>query len=195
MNLKGLKLGVALCGSYCTYDVIFREIEKLVEMGVDIYPIMSKNAYTIDTRFGKAEDFNLRLEHLTGKKIINTIVDAEPLGPKDMIDAILIAPCTGNTMAKIASAITDTSVTMAVKGLMRNQKPIIIALATNDGLGLNLKNIATLMSLKNFYFVPLGQDSYCKKPNSLISHMELIPETIEKALKNEQLQPVLKSYH
>ena len=194
MKLKGLKLGVALCGSYCTYDAVFIQLEKLVEMGVEIYPIMSKNAYTTDTRFGSAKGFILRLESLSGRKTINTIVDAEPLGPKDTIEALLIAPCTGNTLAKLANAITDTAVTMTAKGLMRNQKPIIISLATNDGLGLNLKNIAKLMNRPNIYFVPLGQDDYLKKPYSLVSHMELIPQTLEKAINQEQLQPILNSY-
>lgn len=118
MNLKGLKLGVALCGSYCTYDATFKQLEKLVEMGVDIYPIMSMNSYTTDTRFGNAEDFIKRLENLSGKKVIHTIPEAEPLGPKNLIDAILIAPCTGNTMAKLACGVTDTSVLMAAKATM-----------------------------------------------------------------------------
>ncbi len=195
MSLKGLKLGVALCGSYCTYDAVLKQVDKLVKLGVEIYPIMSENAYVTDTRFGKAKDFILRLEDMSGRKVIHTIVDAEPLGPKNTIDALLVAPCTGNTLAKVAHGITDTSVTMAIKGLSRNQKPIIISLATNDGLGLNLKNIATLKNLPNLYIVPVGQDDYRKKPNSLVSHMELIPETIEKALAKEQLQPVLKYYN
>lgn len=194
MNLKGIKLGVALCGSYCTYDAVFKQIERLVELGVDIYPIMSENAYTTDTRFGDAIDFIARLEKLTGKKVIHTIVDVEPLGPKDIIDALLIAPCTGNTMAKLACAITDTVVTMAAKGLMRNHKPIIIALATNDGLGLNLKNIGILNNATNIFFVPIGQDNYADKPNSLVAHMELIPKTTEQALDHKQLQPLLQSY-
>lgn len=194
MNLNKLKLGVALCGSYCTYDVVFQQLEKLIEMGVDLYPIMSMNAYTTDTRFGTAEEFIVRLEVLTGKKVIHTIVEAEPLGPKNIIDAIMIAPCTGNTLAKLAYGITDTAVLMAAKGLMRNQKPVIIALATNDGLGFNFKNIGLLMNSKNIYFVPIGQDAHLSKPNSLVSHMTLIPETIEEALNFEQLQPVFEPY-
>lgn len=194
MNLKGLKLGVALCGSYCTYDSVFIQFEKLLEMGVEIYPIMSMNAYTTDTRFGKADDFVKKLEQLTGRKVIHTIVEAEPLGPKNIIDALLIAPCTGNTLAKMASAVTDTSVLMATKALMRNKKPIIIGLATNDGLGFNFANIAKLMNVNNIYFVPIGQDNCIKKPNSLVAHMDLIPETIEKAINHEQIQPILQSY-
>lgn len=194
MSLKGLKLGVALCGSYCTYQVVFEQLEKLVALGVDIYPIMSTNAYTTDTRFGTANEFILRLESLTGKKIIHTIVEAEPLGPKNLIDAIMIAPCTGNTMAKLAYGVTDTPVLMAAKGLMRNQKPVIIALATNDGLGLSFKNIGLLLNSKNIYFVPLGQDDYINKPNSMVSHMAFIPETIEQAIQNKQLHPVFKAY-
>ena len=194
MKLKGLKLGVALCGSYCTYDAIFIQLGKLIEMGVEIYPIMSPNSYTTDTRFGNAKGFILRLENLSGRKVIHTIVDAEPLGPKNLIDALLIAPCTGNTLAKMACGITDTAVTMAAKGLSRNKKTVIIALATNDGLGLNLGNIANLINTPNIYFVPLGQDDCLKKPNSLVSHMELIPKTIEKAIIGEQIQPILNSY-
>ena len=194
MNLKGLKLGVALCGSYCTYKVVFEQLEKLVEMGADLYPIMSTNAYTTDTRFGTAQEFIARLETLTGKKVIHTIVEAEPLGPKNIIDAIVIAPCTGNTMAKLANGITDTSVIMAAKGLMRNNKPVILAIATNDGLGLNFKNIGILMNSKNIYFVPIGQDDFSNKPNSLVSHMGLIPQAIEKACTGKQLQPVFQPY-
>lgn len=194
MSLKGLKLGVALCGSFCTYQVVFQQLEKLIALGVDIYPIMSTNAYITDTRFGTANEFILRLECLSGKKVIHTIVEAEPLGPKNLIDAIMIAPCTGNTMAKLAYGITDTPVLMAAKGLMRNQKPVIIALATNDSLGLNFKNIGLLINSKNIYFVPIGQDDYLNKPNSMVSHMTLIPKTIEKAIHNKQLQPVFKSY-
>jgi len=194
MNLKGLKLGVALCGSYCTYQAVFKQLEKLVALGINIYPIMSTNAYTTDTRFGTASEFILRLESLAGKKVIHTIVEAEPLGPKNLIDAIMIAPCTGNTMAKLAYGVTDTPVLMAAKGLMRNQKPVIIALATNDGLGLSFKNIGLLLNSKNIYFVPLGQDDYLNKPNSMVSHMALIPETIEGAIQNKQFHPVFKNY-
>lgn len=194
MNLKGINLGVALCGSYCTFEVVFEQIEKLVELGVEVHPIMSGNSYTTDTRFGKARDFIERLEILTGRKVIHTIVDVEPMGPKGIIDALLIAPCTGNTLAKMACAITDTVVAMAEKGMSRNKKPVILAIATNDGVGLNLKNIGTLINTANMFMVPIGQDNYINKPNSFVSHMDLIPETVEKALDFEQLQPVFKSY-
>ena len=188
MNLKGIKLGVALCGSYCTYDLVFKELEKLVEEGIEIYPIMSENAYVTDTRFGSAKSFISRLEKISGRKVIHTIVDAEPLGPKNLIDGLLISPCTGNTLAKLSCAITDTSVTMAAKGLMRNHKPIIIALATNDGLGLNFKNIATLSNYNNIYFVPFSQDAPVKKPNSLVAHMESIPETVKRVMGTDPHQ-------
>lgn len=194
MNFKGLRLGVALCGSFCTFKDVLEQLERLVEMGADLYPIMSSNAYRTDTRFGTSDEFVRQVENITGRKVIHTIVDAEPLGPKNLIDALLIAPCTGNTLAKLACAVTDTSVLMAAKGLMRNDKAIIISLATNDGLGLNFKNIGLLMNSKNIYFVPLGQDDYLNKPNSLISHTQLIPKTIEQALVNKQLQPVFKAY-
>lgn len=190
-NLKGVRIGFALCGSYCTYDKIIPEIQTLINEGADVFPIMSDNAYTIDTRFGKAQEHINKIEQITSKKIIKTIVEAEPLGPKDMIDILIIAPCTGNTLAKLANAITDTAVLMSAKTLLRNKKPVVLAIATNDGLGMNMKNIGVLMNTKNIYFVPLGQDNYEKKPNSIISDMSLISQSIQKALNGEQLQPIL----
>lgn len=193
-NLKGIKLGVALCGSFCTFKRTVKLIQDLVDMGVDVYPIMSFNAYNTSTRFGTAENFIEQIETITGKEIIHTIVDAEPLGPKNIIDAILIAPCTGNTLAKISHAIIDTPVVLAAKALMRNSKPVILAISTNDGLGLNMKNIAELMPNQHIFFVPFGQDNYKTKPYSLVADFSYVPETIELALKREQIQPILITY-
>lgn len=194
-TLEGIKIGFALCGSYCTYEKVIPNIKRLINEGAEIYPIMSDNAYTTNTRFGKAEEHIVSIEQMTGKKIIHTLVDAEPLGPNNMIDLLVIAPCTGNTIAKLANAITDSAVLISAKTLLRNKKPIVLAVATNDGLGINMKNIGILMNTKNIYFVPMGQDNYEKKPNSMMSDMNLILKTVQKALKNEQLQPVIINYN
>ncbi|HOA79819.1 MAG TPA: dipicolinate synthase subunit B [Defluviitaleaceae bacterium] len=190
-KLNGIKIGFALCGSYCTYDKVIPAIQTLIDEGAEIFPIMSNNASSTDTRFGKADEHKEKIEKMTGKKIISSIVDAEPLGPNNLIDILVIAPCTGNTLAKLANAITDTPVLMAAKALLRNEKPVVLAVATNDGLGLNMKNIGILMNSKNIFFVPMGQDNSEKKPNSIMSDMNLILNTIEKALKKTQIQPVI----
>lgn len=193
-DLKGLKLGVALCGSFCTFKKAMLMLQNLVDLGIDVYPIMSTNAYTISTRFGNAEDFIEQIESITGKPIIHTILGAEPLGPKNIIDALLIAPCTGNTLSKLAHAIIDTPVTLAAKSLMRNGKPVILAISTNDGLGLNLANIGQLMPNQNVYFVPFGQDNYLAKPYSLVADLNLVTDTLELALEGKQIQPVIIKY-
>ncbi|MGL5677207.1 MAG: dipicolinate synthase subunit B [Cellulosilyticaceae bacterium] len=193
-DLKNIKLGVALCGSFCTFKQAVKMIQDLVDLGADVYPIMSFNAYNTSTRFGKAEDFIAQIESITGKSIIHTIVDAEPLGPKNLIDAVVVAPCTGNTLSKMANAIIDTPVVLAAKALMRNSKPVILAISTNDGLGLNMKNIGELMPIQNIYFVPFGQDNCVGKPYSLIADLNLVPATIEKALEGKQIQPLLITY-
>lgn len=191
MRLDGLKIGFAITGSFCTIDKVLPEIERLIKEGANISPIISESVNATDTRFGRAEDLKMRLEGLTGNNIIKTIVQAEPIGPKSLLDVLVVAPCTGNTLGKIASAITDTSVTMAVKAHLRNQKPVIIAMSTNDGLSANAKNIGLLLNMKNIYFVPFGQDDPIKKINSLVANMEMILPTILAALKGEQLQPML----
>lgn len=190
-RLKGIKIGFALCGSYCTYDKVIPAIQTLIDEGAEILPIMSNNASSTDTRFGKAEEHKEKIEKMTGKKIITSIVEAEPLGPNNLIDILVIAPCTGNTLAKLANAITDTPVLMAAKALLRNEKPVVLAVATNDGLGLNMKNIGILMNSKNIFFVPMGQDNSEKKPNSIMSDMNLILNTVEQALQKKQVQPVI----
>lgn len=193
-NLAGLNLGIALCGSFCTFSKAIKAIQDLVDLGVNVTPVMSFNAYQTSTRFGEASTIISQIESITGKKIINTIAAAEPLGPKNIIDALLIAPCTGNTLAKLNYGITDTPVTLAAKSLMRNGKPVILCLATNDGLGANLKNIGGLLNKKNVFFVPLGQDSPIIKPYSLVADFSQIQPTLESALLGQQIQPVLLQY-
>jgi len=191
MDCAGLRIGVAMCGSYCTFEETIQQIRKLVEHGADVLPIMSENAVGYDTRFGTSKYFMRLLERITGKEIICTLCEAEKVGPQDMADIILVMPCTGNTLAKLANGITDTAVLMAVKGLMRNNKPICIAISTNDALGLNLENIGKLLNIKNIYFVPFNQDNHESKPKSMTANIELVIPTIEKAIKKEQIQPII----
>ena len=191
MLLDGVKVGIGITGSFCTFETILIEIKRLVDEGADVYPIMSFNASNLDTRFGIASEWKEKIEELTGKEIISTIEEAEPIGPKAYLDILIIAPCTGNTLAKIANAITDTPVTMAWKAHLRNNKPVVVAISTNDGLTANAKNIGALLNMKNVYFVPFGQDDPIKKCNSLIADYEMIVATMEKALEGKQIQPLL----
>jgi len=191
MHLEGIKLGFALTGSFCTFAKVIQELERIAAEGVEIYPIISDSVDRFDTRFGKSEETKEKLREITGKYIISTIVDAEPIGPKSMLDIIVVAPCTGNTLSKLANAITDTPVTMAVKAHLRNNKPVVIAISTNDGLGANAKNLGILLNTKNVYFVPFGQDDPVKKCNSLVAKFELLIPTINEALKGKQIQPLL----
>lgn len=191
MNMQDKKIGFAMCGSFCTFKRAVAELEKLAGTGADIMPIMSPVSAVTDTRFGTAEFFRNRVEEITGKKIITTIREAEPIGPKNLLDILVVLPCTGNSLAKIAAGIADTSVTMAVKAHLRNQKPVLLAVSTNDGLGTAAKNIAVLMNTKNMFFIPFSQDDYIKKPNSLVAGFEYLIPSIEAALENRQLQPVL----
>ncbi len=190
MNLEGKRIGFAMCGSFCTFSRCFEALEKLLEMGCDIVPIASFNAYTLNTRFGAAAKHIARLEELCRRPVIHTIEDAEPIGPKNLTDIMLVANCTGNTLAKLAVSITDTPVTMAVKSHIRNQKPVLLNIATNDALAGSAKNIFALMNYKNYYFVPMGQDDFRKKPTSLMGDFSLIPAAISEALEYRQLQPV-----
>ncbi len=184
------KLGFAMCGSFCTLKSAIEHMKNLKKFGYDIIPIMSFNASSIDTRFGKAEDFNNEVAEISGKNIIKTIKEAEPIGPKNMVDALIVAPCTGNTLAKISNAITDTPVTMAVKSQLRVNKPVILTLATNDALSASAQNIGKLLNIKNIFFVPMKQDDPENKPNSLVADFDLIPQSIELAIKGKQKQPV-----
>lgn len=188
--MSDIRVGFALCGSFCTFSSVIPKFEELALKGYDMYPIMSEIAANTDTRFGKAEDFKDRLKKAAGKNIITSIAAAEPIGPKKLLDVLVVAPCTGNTLSKLANSITDTSVTMAVKAHLRNARPVVIAVSTNDALSGSAKNIGTLLNYKNIYFVPMKQDDYEKKPTSIVADFDLILPTIEKALNGEQLQPV-----
>lgn len=194
MNWKGLNVGYALTGSHCTLEEVMPQIQRFVDAGANVIPIISHSVATTDTRFGKAEDWKKTLKQITGNDIISTIVEAEPLGPSKLLDVMVIAPCTGNTTSKLANAMTESPVLMAAKAQMRNSRPLVLAISTNDGLGLNSSNIAKLMIAKNIYFVPFGQDAPHVKPNSLVARMDLIFETCEAALQGKQLQPMLIQY-
>ena len=191
MSVYKKNIGFALTGSFCTFEKVFLEIERLINEDAIVYPIFSYNASSIDNKFGKASDFLNRVEEITGKKPVTTIVEAETFGPGNILDIIVLAPCTGNTIAKLANGITDTPVLMAAKGHMRNNKPLVLAIATNDAMSANLKNIGLLMNSKNVFFVPFGQDNYLKKPFSMVAHFDMILPTINKALEGKQLQPVI----
>ena len=193
MNLSGKTIGFAITGSCCTFAKIKGELMHLMEEDVNVIPIFSFNAYSLDTRFGKADEFVNAIESITKNKAIHTIAEAEKFGPKKILDILLIAPCTGNTMGKLVNGITDTPVLMAAKGHLRNQLPVVISLSTNDALGMNFKNIGSLMNIKNLYFVPFGQDDCKLKPNSLIAHTDLIIPALESALDGKQIQPIIRS--
>jgi len=190
--MNDVKLGFAMCGSFCTMKRAIEQLERLAAQGYDILPIMSENVYSTDTYFGKASDFIRQVESLTGKEVIHTISQAEPIGPKKLIDCLVIAPCTGNTMAKLANGVTDTSVTMAAKAHLRNGRPVVIALASNDALGANAKNFGMLINTKNVYFVPVNQDDPVKKPQSLVADMTQISETVKAAISGRQIQPIFR---
>lgn len=185
-----LTAGFGICGSFCTFSKILPIIGDLSKEW-NIIPIFSENAANIDTRFAAAADFEKEVEKITDNKPINNIKDAEPIGPKKLLDVLVIAPCTGNTAAKIAGGIADTPVTLAVKSQLRNNRPVIIGISTNDGLGANAVNIGKLMTRKNIYLVPFGQDDFVNKENSLVADFSLIKNTVESALKGKQLQPIL----
>ncbi|CDQ19694.1 dipicolinate synthase subunit B [Halobacillus karajensis] len=190
-KLKGKIIGFGLTGSHCTYHEVFPVMQELVDMGATVIPVLSYTVQKTDTRFGDAADHLKKIKEITGEEPIMTIPDAEPLGPKRPLDCMLIAPLTGNSTSKFANALTDSPVLMAAKATLRNENPVVLAVSTNDALGLNGVNIMRLMATKNIYFVPLGQDHPFKKPNSLVADMTLIPETIEAALDGKQRQPVL----
>jgi dipicolinate synthase subunit B len=185
-------VGFALCGSFCTFKKVIPQMKKLVDEGYKVIPIMSPISYTTDTRFGKAEDFIAEIEKITNEKIIYTIKNAEPIGPKELLDILVIAPCTGNTLGKLANGISDTSVTLATKAHLRNGRPVIIAVSTNDALGSSAKNIGLLMNSKNIYFVPMQQDDCINKPNSIVADFDYILDTVHQVLATkEQPQPML----
>ena len=185
------RVGFAVCGSFCTHEAVLKALEKLTALYETVIPIASENAAFTDTRFGTSDDLLEQLEELTGHEVLYDIPSVEPIGPKKLLDVLVIAPATGNTLAKLAAGITDTTVTMAAKAHLRNGGPVVIAMASNDGLSAGAKNIGELLVRKNYYFVPFGQDDFRKKPCSLVADFELLPETIEAALRGEQLQPML----
>lgn len=191
MDVIDLRIGFALTGSYCTFDKVLPEIEKLVSKGSDVTTILSENTSRTDTRFGKADELIEKLTAITGKKPIMSMAEAEPIGPKKLFDCIVVAPCTGNTLAKLANSITDTTVLMACKAHLRNLRPVVIAVSSNDGLGMNAINLGRLLNVKNIYFVPFAQDDPLGKPRSIVARMELIEATIIEALNGRQLQPII----
>jgi len=192
VNLKDKTIGFALTGSFCTLEAAVTQLEGIVAAGANVLPIISNNVNDMDTRFGKADVLKDRLVRITGNQIIKTIPQAEPIGPKGLLDILVVCPCTGNTLAKIAAGVTDTSVTMAVKAHLRNDRPVVIAISTNDGLSGNAQNIGKLLNSKNIYFVPFGQDDPVGKKTSLVAKNELVAETLELALEKIQLQPLLQ---
>lgn len=191
MSLQGKRIGIAFTGSFCTYEKVFEELRKLAEEGAWIQTVFSNAASTINSRFGNAGDFVKMAEKITGNRPMMTIAEAEPIGPGSLFDILVLFPCTGNTIAKLANGITDTPVLMAAKAHLRNNKPLLISVSTNDALGLNMKNIGLLINAKNIFFVPFGQDNPLKKPNSMISHTELLIPSLEAALEGRQYQPIL----
>ena len=191
MELTGKKVGFVLTGSFCTFKKVIPKIKEMIKLGADILPIMSFNSYNLDTKFGKAEDFINEIEEITNKKIIHTITEAEPIGPKKMTDIMVIAPCSGNTMAKLSCDIIDTPAVMAAKSHLRNNRPLVIAPSTNSGLSGNAENIGKLLNRKNYYFVPFRQDNPITKPRSIVFDAEYIIKTIKYALDGEQISPIL----
>lgn len=191
MKLTGIKIGFCVTGSFCTFHRILPQMQKLVDEGAQVYPIFSHAVANTDTRFTTAAEFRKDVEHISGQKVIDTIVGAEPIGPQQLLDVVVVAPCTGNTLAKLANGITDTPVLMAAKAHLRNQKPVVIAISTNDGLGNNGKNLAGLTNTKNIYVVPYYQDGPNIKVNSLMADMDQIIDTIVLALEKKQIHPIL----
>lgn len=194
MSLAGVKIGFAMTGSHCCLDDVIPQICKLIDEGADIIPIISENVNSTDTKYGNSLKWKSLLKEITGKDAITSMVQAEPIGPQKLLDVMVVAPCTGNTVAKLANGITDGPVLMSVKAQLRNQRPVVLAVSTNDGLSMNAKNIGLLLNIKNIYMVPFGQDNPAVKPNSLMAEWEMISDTIKEALKGKQIQPLLKTY-
>ncbi len=191
MSLEGKRIGFVMTGSFCTFRKTIDELKKIVKLGAKVVPIMSENSYTMDTKFGKADDFIKEIEEITNTKILHTIQEVEPLGPKDMLDIMVVAPATGNTMSKLANDITDGTAVMAVKSHLRRERPVVIAVSTNNGLAGAGQNIGKLLNMKHYYFVPFRQDNPITKPRSLVFDPSYLIKTIEYALDGEQIQPIL----
>ena len=191
MSIKGKTIGLAVTGSFCTISRALKLAEELKEAGADLYPIFSEPVQTMDTKFGPANEWKEKFEEICERKIISTIVDAEPIGPGNFLDCMAVVPCSGNTLSKMANGITDGPVLMAVKAHLRNEKPVVIAVSTNDGLGKSLQNIAAMLNSKHVYMVPFAQDDPVKKPSSLVARIEMTKATIELALDGRQIQPII----
>lgn len=191
MTLENKTIGFAMCGSFCTFQKALDAAKNLKSAGADIIPIMSETAYSTDTRFGTALNFRKELEEIAGRQILHTVYETEPIGPKKLLDALVILPCTGNTLAKLSNAVADSSVTLAAKAHLRNKRPLVIGVSTNDGLGAAAENIGRLLARKHCFFVPFGQDDYIHKPNSLVADFTKLNKTISDALENKQFQPIL----
>lgn len=191
MQLEGKRIGFVFTGSFCTFRKTIEELKKIVKLNADVIPIMSEHSYTMDTKFGKAQDFINEIENITNKKILHTIQDVEVLGPKDMLDIIVVAPATGNTIAKLANDMIDGTATMAVKSHLRRERPVVIAISTNNGLSGAAENIGKLLNRKHYYFVPFKQDNPITKPRSIVFAPDYLIKTIEFALDKEQIEPIL----
>lgn len=191
MDFTGKTVGFGLTGSHCTYEQVLPQMERFVALGATVLPVVSYTVAHVDSKFGEARTWLSKIREITGQDLISSIPEAEPLGPEKRLDVMLIAPCTGNSLAKLANAITESPVLMAAKATMRNRRPVVVAISTNDALGLNAANLAKLMASKNVFFVPFGQDAPEKKPNSLVARMELIPETCWEAMQGKQIQPMV----
>jgi len=189
--MQDITLGFAMCGSFCTFHPVLAQLKLLKKDFPNIIPIMSETSYDTDTRFGNAEEFRSQLETICGKPVLHTIPETEPIGPKRLLDALILAPCTGNTLAKLANGIADTAVTLACKAHLRNERPIVLAVSTNDGLGANAASIGTLLARKHIFFVPFGQDAALQKPCSLVADFSQLGQTVHAALQGEQIQPIL----
>ena len=191
MKLKGVRIGFCVTGSLCTFDKVLEQLKRIIDEGAEVQPIFSYSVASTDTRYTTAADFRRKVEQITGKKVIDNIVGAEPIGPQKQFDIVVIAPCTGNSLAKLANGITDTPVLMAAKAHLRNQRPVVIAVSTNDALGNNAKNLGQLINVKNIYLVPFYQDDPVAKTNSMVADMDRIIDTVLLALEGKQIQPVV----
>lgn len=189
--MNAVTLGFAMCGSFCTFSPVLAQLARLREAYPEIVPIMSTASYETDTRFGTAESFRAQLAGICGRQILHTLTDVEPLGPKKPLDLLIVAPCTGNTLAKLAAGIADTPVTLAVKAHLRNERPVVIAVSSNDALCANAANIGALLNRKHYYFVPFRQDAPHAKPRSMVADFTKLRETVDAALQGEQLQPIV----
>ena len=193
-RLEGARIGCVMTGSFCTFKKVFEAWKNLRAEGAELYPIMSFNAASLDTRFYRAQESVLLFEEITGRKVWNSIAEVEPIGPKKLLDALVVAPCTGNTLAKIANGITDTPASLAVKSHLRNGRPVVIAVSTNDGLSGSAINLGKLLGTKHIFFIPFRQDDYREKPNSLVADFDLLADSTAEALQNRQIQPLLRPF-